>query len=80
MAVDEKELRTFEGISQRLVFPVCLPMTDGSTFQMYGITRRELYAMAALQGILAGGRETQPKSTARSAVQHSDALLAELAQ
>ena len=47
-----------------------------------GLTKREMFAMAAMQGILASEtddwRHKEDKSLAESAVKYADALLAEL--
>ena len=49
-----------------------------------GLTKREEFAKAAMQGILAHTRDVQwvmpPEQVAKLAVQHADALLAELAK
>ena len=47
----------------------------------YGLTKREMFAMAAMQGILASltdDADISPEGLARSAVRNADALLAEL--
>ncbi|MCL6710483.1 hypothetical protein M8R20_46175 [Pseudomonas sp. R2.Fl] len=49
-----------------------------------GLTKRELFAAIAMQGLLSGeyreATEAQAAIVARYAVQHADALLAELAK
>ena len=42
-----------------------------------GLTKREMFAMAAMQGILASGKATA-RHTATHALEHADSLLAEL--
>ena len=47
------------------------------------LTKREQFAMAAMQGLCASGiagTHNIPKNLSRDAVQHADALLAELAK
>jgi hypothetical protein len=43
-----------------------------------GLTKRDLFAMAALQGILACQGYSKPENAARHAVAYADALLKEL--
>ena len=45
-----------------------------------GLTKRELFAAMALQGLLAAGREGHVANIARTARSAADALLAELDQ
>ena len=55
-----------------------------STNGFNGLTKRELLAGMAMQGLLANPRDSawnfDPERVARSAVEHADALLAELAK
>lgn len=44
----------------------------------FGMTKREMFAMAALQGILSCDNSEFTNVAAISAVEHADALLAEL--
>lgn len=43
-----------------------------------GLTKREMFAMAAMQGLLAKDDDRQAHNVALQAVQNADALLAEL--
>lgn len=43
-----------------------------------GMTKREEFAKAAMQGMCAGGWSTDPLGTAAQALAHADALLAAL--
>jgi len=43
-----------------------------------GLTKREMFAMAAMQGILTRRANTDRSSIARYSVEYADALLAEL--
>ena len=49
----------------------------GNPEQVIGLTKRETFAMAAMQGILSCGNYTYVDA-ASDAVKHADALLAEL--
>lgn len=63
---------------EKLVFPA--DVGQGSTF---GITKRELFAAMAMQGICGDGipgSHHRPTETARDAVAQADALLKELAK
>ena len=44
----------------------------------YGLTKREMFAMAAMQGILTRSANTDRSAIACYAVEYADALLAEL--
>ena len=49
----------------------------------YGLTKREAFAMAAMQGILSGGEgahDEYVKSKCRIAVEYADALLSKLSE
>lgn len=53
------------------------------TSMEFGLTKRELFAAMAMQGICANsipGSHHQPQNTARDAIAQADALLAELAK
>lgn len=43
-----------------------------------GLTKREAFVLAAMQGLLSRPAEHDPQTIAREAVQHADATLAEL--
>lgn len=59
-------------------FPLAL-LNDN--FHHFGLTKRELFAMMAMQGMLAGGANLfQREENAALAVLQADALLAELAK
>lgn len=60
------------------VFPSHIPGVGGSV----GLTKRELFAAVALQGLIACRQfdSTDSQYTARLARAHADALLAELAK
>ena len=45
-----------------------------------GMTKREVAAIAAIQGILAGGRALPTAVVARAAVEYADALIAALGE
>ncbi len=57
---------------------------DGPNCVAYGMTIRQEFAKAAMQGILAHTRDVRwvmpPEQVAKLAVQHADALLAALAK
>lgn len=73
----------FDVVSDRLrslVFPIKFNMPNGTTIEGLGLTKRELLAAMAMQGILARGTTGEPESRATHAIQHADALLKELAK
>jgi len=49
----------------------------GEVVMSQGFTKREMFAMAAMQGILASGKATT-RHIATQALEHADSLLAEL--
>ena len=54
---------------------------DDMLFQFPGLTKREMFAMAAMQGILSSltdDSDMSPSELARCSVRNADALLAEL--
>ena len=55
---------------------------NGETLQFVGLTKRELFAAMAFQGMLAadGTTDWDPENAANYAVKCADALLAELAK
>lgn len=64
-------------------FPV--PLNPGEAFkfngEVDGLTKRELFAAMAMQGLLANAeRDAEAEGFARDAVRSADALLAELAK
>lgn len=50
----------------------------GNPALVIGLTKREQFAMAAMQGLLSCKQGMQPKFTAQCAVKYADELLAEL--
>ncbi len=44
----------------------------------HGLTKREAFAMAAMQGLVANGFSVDTAGSSQFAVKHADALLAEL--
>ena len=50
--------------------------------EVCSLTKREQFAMAAMQGLMGNPHElnTSPRETVEIAIQHADALLAELAK
>jgi hypothetical protein len=56
-------------------------LVDGYTLDSMGMTKREVAAMAAMQGILAVDREQiRPFDVAHDAVAYADALIAKLGE
>lgn len=49
-------------------------------YQHLGLSKRELFAMAAMQGLLARAGDCSYEGLSRVAVKHADALLEELAK
>lgn len=56
------------------------PLVDGGHHIFPGLTKRELFAMAAMQGLRSTGDYSDRHEVARIAVAQADALLAELAK
>ena len=50
------------------------------TEQHEGLTKRETAAIAAMQGLLAGGSDLSASHLAQEAIGHADALIAELSK
>lgn len=71
-----------------LAFPLRMEDTGNPAFTAYGLTKRELFAMAAMQGLLSSaqltlfipeeGQKWEDKLAARIAVAHADSLLQQL--
>jgi len=67
-----------QAIAEHCVFPVTI-----DNAKTHGMTKRELFAAMAMQGICGDGipgSHHQPEDTARDAVAYADALLKELAK
>lgn len=62
-------------------FPVSWECGDGSYVQAFGLTKREEFAKAAMQGLLAARTNVfDHKETCRFAIAHADALIAQLSK
>ena len=55
------------------------PIADHGELLANGLTKRELFAVLAMQGLLAGRGEDYPEKLAVAAVAHTDALIEVLA-
>jgi len=53
------------------------PIYEGSNVYQFGLTKREAFAMSALQGLLSNGNYNQ---ASKKAVRYADNLLKELEQ
>ena len=62
------------------VFPEFTNGTTRGANEGFGLTKRELFAAMAMQGLLAKGGGGDPEAFAMWAVRDADALLAELAK
>lgn len=83
MTMNKDEFRRQVEFYQQGIFPM---KGDGNppTFEYLGLTKRELFAAMAMQGLIAsklyGGEAHEDKLRATLAVAHADALLKELAK
>jgi hypothetical protein len=69
--------------AEQPAFPQELPAGNGNTVSLHGLTKRELFAAMAMQGILASETAEDPFTalhTAKRSTALADALLAELAK
>jgi hypothetical protein len=75
-----RRIRELAEFTLRQVFPAQIPIGDNRTFDYYGITKRELFAMAALQGMRAApnSRSIPRELLAQEAMLDADALIAAL--
>jgi hypothetical protein len=72
-------------LGEDAAFPIIPPLDGGQSApgyycQQYGLTKRERFAMAAMQGLRAGIDVYDPQEVAMMAVSDADALLKELAK
>ena len=51
---------------------------EGYGSDCWGLTKREYFAAAALQGMLAAGRDWHPKDLTRKSLEYADAMLEEI--
>ena len=75
---ENEQLQALSELAVEHVFP--LQIADGSTF---GITKRDLFAAMAMQGLIANVPWEQNhacSATARESLEYADALLKELAK
>jgi hypothetical protein len=66
--------------SNEPAYPLAWTDIHGDDQREHGLTKRELLAAMAMQGIAASGNEDTPEQRAMWAVRDADALLAELAK
>lgn len=59
-------------------YPSCVWVGDSHAGHTQGLTKREEFAKAAMQGILAGGWNVHEFGASYLALQHANAMLAEL--
>ena len=69
MGLKNKDLPAFIAIEE-MARTVCV--------EHYGLTKREHFAVMAMQGIMSAGRPSSLEAKVASAVRHADALLKEL--
>jgi hypothetical protein len=85
--VSKETLSEEQNAGQDAAFPITPPLDGGQAApgyycQQYGLSKREIFAMAAMQGIFAHGY-TMPNEgyeAAKYAVEAADLLLKELAK
>jgi hypothetical protein len=61
----------------KYTYPIGVDITQGQFAPEYGLTKREIFAAMAMQGLLASSYGRLEGNVARLAVEYADALLAE---
>ena len=65
-------------IINQSAYPFSIEIDKGCTYNYYGITKRELFAAMAMQGMMADPNVDNPITAASLAVRCADALINEL--
>lgn len=78
---DVLSIGTYGGVEMSdSAFPIIVNLAMDARLEDAGLSKRELFAVLALQGLVARAFSTDTKEASRLAVIHADALILELAK